>query len=208
MAAVRDALREHGAVDVTMADIAAEADRSTAALHYHYDTKRELLATFLEHLRGRIGDRLEELATAPPPERLHTLVERLLDAPDPEEERLFAALAALRAEAAHVEAYRTELRATERRLREFVVAALEAGVAEGSLTCEDPEATARLLLAATRGARECRVLLDDPAETAAVRAGLETHLLAEVGVTDPAASGADPDGRPADPDTGDREDGA
>lgn len=182
MAAVRDALCAHGSADLTMQDIAAEADRSSAALHYHYDTKRELLATFLRFLHDRVKRHLEDLQDQPPIERLQELLDHLLEGPDPEEERLFTALATLRAQAPHVEAYRDKLRDIEATLRDFVVASIHEGIAQDQITCPNPEATARLLLAATRGARDNRVLLADDEETDHVRSAVYEHILADIGI--------------------------
>lgn len=46
MEATYRALREHGYADLTIKRIAAEYGKSTAAVHYHYDTKEELLRRF------------------------------------------------------------------------------------------------------------------------------------------------------------------
>lgn len=184
MGAVRDALCAHGSADLTMQDIAAEADRSSAALHYHYDTKRELLTAFLEFLRDRVEDRLDDLEDRPPVERLTLLLDHLLDGPDAEEERLFTALATLRAQAPHVESYRRELRTMETALHSFVVEAIVEGVTTDSLSCDHPETTARLLLAATRGARDTRVLLDRDNETEQVREAINTHVLTDLDIVE------------------------
>ncbi|MFB6112027.1 MAG: TetR/AcrR family transcriptional regulator [Halobacteriaceae archaeon] len=177
MDAVRDALCNHGPTDLTMQDIAAEADRSSAALHYHYDTKQDLLIAFLRHLRTHVEEQLASLDSHPPRERLDLLMDHLLvEAPEPEEERLFTALAALRTQAPYVAPYREEMVRTEETLRQFVTSAIRDGNEAGAFDCEAPEQTARLLLAAMRGARSNRVLLDDEGE-AVVRGAIESHVI-------------------------------
>jgi AcrR family transcriptional regulator len=176
MEAVRDALCSHGPADLTMQDIADEAGLSTAALHYHYDTKQALITSFLEYLEGEVAKWLASHADSPARDRVSVVLEELLQPRDPAEERLFTALAILRTQAPHVPAYREALVSIQTTIRSFVVEAIEEGVVAGVYDIDDPEAAARLLLAATRGARDGRVLLGDETETAKVGEALSTHV--------------------------------
>ena len=56
MQATYRALSEHGYANLTIKRIAAEYGKSTAAIHYHYDTKDDLLAAFLDFLLDRFTD--------------------------------------------------------------------------------------------------------------------------------------------------------
>jgi|APHM01.1.fsa_nt_gi Bacterial regulatory proteins, tetR family. len=58
MQATYRALCEHGYADVTMQAIADETDKSKAALHYHYDSKRDLLMAFLDFLYEEFTERV------------------------------------------------------------------------------------------------------------------------------------------------------
>ncbi|HET7323460.1 MAG TPA: helix-turn-helix domain-containing protein, partial [Halococcus sp.] len=58
MHATYRALCKHGYANLTMQDIADESTKSKAALHYHYDTKQDLLLAFLSFLYERFEERL------------------------------------------------------------------------------------------------------------------------------------------------------
>ena len=60
MAATYRALCAHGYADLTMQEIANEAGVSKAALHYHYDTKRALILSFLDMLSSDFEARLDD----------------------------------------------------------------------------------------------------------------------------------------------------
>jgi AcrR family transcriptional regulator len=177
MRATYRALCECGYANLTMQDIADETELSKAALHYHYDTKQDLLSAFLEYLLDRHADSVADLENDPPAERLETFVDWLLSDPESEDARLYTALLELRAQAPYVEAYREQLRHNEAVVRGFVADALREGVEEGTFRRVDPEPTARLLLAAIRGARQNAVTLDDDDEFDAVGAALDEHVL-------------------------------
>lgn len=53
MEATRRALCEHGYADMTMQRIANNSSMTTATIHYHFDTKKELLNAFFDELAAR-----------------------------------------------------------------------------------------------------------------------------------------------------------
>ena len=53
LAATYRALCQHGYAALTVKDIAAEADRSKASIHYYYDSKENLFTQFLDFLYER-----------------------------------------------------------------------------------------------------------------------------------------------------------
>src|SRR6056297_2619761 len=76
--ATYSALREHGYADLTIKRIDDEYGKSTAAVHYHYDTKEELLAAFLDYVLQQFVDTIHEVETTDPDERLTLLLDQLL----------------------------------------------------------------------------------------------------------------------------------
>ena len=58
MDATYRALCEYGYASLTMQDIADECDCSTSLLHYHFDTKDDLLVALLDHLISRFEERV------------------------------------------------------------------------------------------------------------------------------------------------------
>ena len=69
MRATYRALREHGYADLTIKRIATEYGKSTAAIHYHYETKDELLAAFLDYILSQFVETVQGVETIDPEER-------------------------------------------------------------------------------------------------------------------------------------------
>jgi AcrR family transcriptional regulator len=176
MEATYRALCEHGYADLTMSAIAEEADRSTALLHYHYDTKEGLLTAFLDYLFAEFRAEVESLPRRDPEHRLRELLDLLLRSPDEDHWELATALLEVRAQAPYQEPFREHLRAVENFLRERIAAIVAEGIKTGQFEPVDPDRTARLLLAAADGARTKRVTLGDEIDPAIVRSGLDDHI--------------------------------
>jgi AcrR family transcriptional regulator len=161
MDATYDALLEHGFADLTMQDIADQAEKSKSLLHYHYDTKQQLLVEFLEYLIERGAERARERADEPPRERLRDFVAGGLTDNDEEDWAFATAVLELQAQAPHDETYREQLAHNEATLRTHIADIIREGIETGDFRDVDPDSTARLLLAAIDGARTQRVVLDD-----------------------------------------------
>src|SRR6056297_1953183 len=71
-------LCEHGYADLTMQRIAEESDVTTAAIHYHFDTKEELLNAFLDDLLDRFETRLA-CEARDPRDRLNDFLNAVFD---------------------------------------------------------------------------------------------------------------------------------
>lgn len=181
MAATYRAVCARGFADLTMRDIADEAGKSTALLHYHYDTKQGLLVAFLEHLLGRFAERVAGMETDDPEERLAGLLDVLCSGGG---ESTDTAFLELWAQAPYEEPYREQLARNEAFVRERVAAAVADGVADGSFRAVDPDRFARLVTAAVDGARLKRAALGRSDEPAAVREAVTEHLLADLRATD------------------------
>jgi AcrR family transcriptional regulator len=196
MRATYRALCEHGYADLTMADIAREADRSTSLLHYHYDTKEGLLVAFLDYLFDEFGDAMEYSETDDPVARLETLIDRLLSGPaadegpfadaPPASDGFHTAMLELRAQAPYVPAYREAITGHDDYLHALTVEILEAGMDAGVFHERNPDVVAATLLAAARGDRVRSLVLGDDSTTDAVRQGIEEFVLADLLVADAA----------------------
>jgi AcrR family transcriptional regulator len=189
MAATYRALCEHGYADLTMADIAREADRSTALLHYHYDTKEGLLVAFLDYLLDEFGETIDGRADDDPERRLRALLDRLIygpgaggeegpfaDEPAPGED-FHKAMFELRAQAPYVPAYQEAIATHDDYLHALAVEILEEGMSAGVFREANPDVVAATLLAAVRGDRVRAIVLGDDSATDAVREGIETYVL-------------------------------
>jgi AcrR family transcriptional regulator len=174
MDATYRALCEHGYASLTMQDIADECDCSKSLLHYHFDTKEDLLVALLAHLIDRFEERVSP-DDADPRRQLVDLIDRFCygDGRSREEHRAFhTALLELRGQAPHDHAFRDQLAANDARVHATVTAVVERGVDEGTFRPVDAERTAAHLLAAIQGARIRWVTLGNETALDSVREAL------------------------------------
>lgn len=200
MRATYRGLCTHGYSDLTMQDIADELDKSRSLLHYHYDTKDDLMLAFLEYLIGWVGDRLAESDTERPVDRLEEYITKFVIEPDEDRRQSFAlALLELRLQAVHNDAFRTRLTKHYRGNVEAVAAIIEDGIEADVFEPVDPAATGEAIYTALEGARMYQVTLGAHHATITMRDVLfrdvvtdlltDDYLVAEV-VTE--SSSADP----------------
>lgn len=182
MEATYRALCANGFASLTVQDIADEAGKSTSLLHYHYDTKRNLLVSFLAHLLEGFEEKFEETEDEPPDDRLRSLVDRMLPDEDDDEEyaRFGLALMELRMQAPYEEAYQEQLQTNMHTLRERFATVIREGVETGTFREVDPDRTARLLLDALDGARSAHVTLGDDDAPEEIATALDEFVLSSL----------------------------
>ncbi len=179
MRATYRALCEHGGANLTMQAIADEFDKTKAVLHYHYDTKENLLVAFLEYLLDQFDPEADGADLGTPEERLLAVLQALLGMQDPtgadgfDHEQLSTALLQIRAQAPYDPEFRRQLTVNVSTVRDRMVEIIEDGIDQGVFRSVDPEQTAMTLLAATTGARNYEVTLDVDDVEADVDAVLE-----------------------------------
>lgn len=161
MGATYRALCKHGFAHLTMQDIADEMGKSRPLLHYHYDTKEELLEAFLDHIIGWIGDRLDESDTNHPVDRLAEFIGRFEIPPDAEEEQFALALLELRLQAVHNDSFRQKLTAhyaeNVATIEEIIEDGIEAGIFRRDI---DARQVGEAIYTAMVGARMYQMTLD------------------------------------------------
>ena len=157
--AVGAALAKHGYERLTTAKIAAEYDKSEAGLYYHYDSKDEMIAAFLD---GAAPAQAAELADdgGNPEARLRAACERLFVVPGDERAGLHVAVMELLSHAPYNETLRDPLRELEGATLDALADIIREGVADGTLRDVDPDATAAFLLAAADGSTGFHVALE------------------------------------------------
>jgi len=169
-------LCEHGYADLTMQRIAAASSVTTAAIHYHFDTKEELLDAFLDDLVDRFEAQLA-CEAGDPRQRLATLLDAVFDA-DPDDE-FPVALMELKAQAPYHDPYRERFRELDGTLRAVVEAAVDDGIEAGHFEAADAGEVARFVATAINGGHLRQVALgEEPAETRRV---IEGYLDARLG---------------------------
>lgn len=184
MRAAYEALCEHGYTELTAQDIADRTDKSKSLLFYHYDSKEDLLADFLEFLFERFDDRVAETRDLPPVERLATFVDWFLYGPGENDRQSFhVAMLELRTQGPYNDRFREKLRKSDDQLREILEEILRDGLEAGEFRDHDPETTAAVLIAAFDGARIRQLTIGRDAYLEEVREGTATwvfdDLLAE-----------------------------
>jgi AcrR family transcriptional regulator len=180
MAATYCALCEHGYAELTMQRIADHSSKSKAALHYHYDTKTELLEAFLDHVAEQFETEVTA-ASGSPRTRLRSIVDRIFDPPRTDHGEYATALLAIKAQAPYDDAYRERLRTLDERIQRLVAETVQDGVEQGVFAETDPQRVARFLATAADGAHARAVALDE--DPAATRALVASYLEAELDVS-------------------------
>jgi AcrR family transcriptional regulator len=181
MRATYRALCEHGYANLSMQDIADEFDKSRSLLHYHYDTREELLLSFVDNLVGWIGERIEEREATDPRARLLAYVDQFMLAPDDHEHRNFlVALFELRMQAVHNERFREKLAAHYRSNVEVAAAIIEEGVEAGVFCQVEPYGTAETIYMAIEGARMYQVVLGAEGAAQRMQDALRRYVVAEL----------------------------
>ncbi|MBV0925999.1 TetR family transcriptional regulator [Halomicroarcula limicola] len=160
MEATYRALRKHGYADLTIKRIAAEYGKSTAAVHYHYDTKDELLAAFLDYLLDQFVDSIHDVATTDPEDRLELLLDELLVKPQ-ENPDLSIALLEMRSQAPYKAAFSERFQQNDEYIRYMLKAVINHGIDEGVFDDVDADHVTRSLMTIVDGARTRAVVLDE-----------------------------------------------
>jgi AcrR family transcriptional regulator len=172
MHATYRALREYGYADLTIKRIADEYGKSTAAVHYYYDTKEDLLVAFLDYLLERFVDSIHAVETTDPEERLDLLLDELLVKPK-ENRDLSVALLEMRSQAPYKESFSERFRQNDEYIRYMLKAVINHGIDEGVFEDVDAEHVTRALMTIVDGARTRSVVFDETELEAARRAASE-----------------------------------
>lgn len=189
MDATYRALVETGYADLTMNDIAAESETSTSLLHYHFDTKEDLLVAFLDHIVEGLAERFAEAAEEEPTVRLYEILSPyILHEEETERASFHVALVELRGQAPYNERYRARFREADELLHDTLEDAIAAGVESGAFEPVEPAELATLLIATVDGGRTRGVGLGDPTYIRRVLAALTEYVLADVLTPEAAAT--------------------
>jgi len=140
LAATGRALCEHGYAELTMQAVAAESELSTAAIHYHYDTKDGLLEAFLDRLLDSFRERLATDATDPSA-RMRGFLDAVFEQLDLAD-GFAISLMELKSRAPFQATYRERFREIDAFVRDEVAAIVADGVDAGQFDAADPATVA------------------------------------------------------------------
>ena len=160
MQATYRALQQHGYADLTIKRIAEEYGKSTAAIHYHYETKEDLVAAFLDYILDAFVDTIHEVETTDPEQRLELLLDQLLFAPEEHHELLIAILE-MRSQAPYNEAFAERFQQNDEYIRYMLQTVIDHGISEGIFRDVDSEHVARALMNIVDGGRTRAVVLEE-----------------------------------------------
>ncbi len=170
MRATYRALCAHGFANLTMQDIADEMGKSRTLLHYHYDTKDELLNAYLDRMIGWLGDRLAASETEHPVDRLAEYIHFFVIDPDEEAQSFARAIIEMRLQAVHNETFREKLTNHYEENVAAVAGIIEDGIESGMFQEVDPSAAGEAIYTAMVGARSYQITLDAGDATARMAA--------------------------------------
>jgi AcrR family transcriptional regulator len=162
--ATNRALCEHGYADLTMQRIAAESSMTTAAIHYHFDTKEELLNAFLDDLVERFEAKLTCDATDPR-ERLTAFLDAVFAPSEAETDAdgFVVAVMELKAQAPYHDLFRDRFLDLDELMREVVAEIVRDGIEAGYFEASDVDELARLVTTLINGAHARCVALGENA---------------------------------------------
>ena len=181
MRATYRALQEHGYADLTIKRIAEEYGKSTAAIHYHYDTKDDLLAAFLDYILDQFQNTVHEVETTDPGQRLDLLLDKLLvDAQDHLD--LLVAILEMRSQAPYKEAFRERFQQNDEYVRYMLSTVIDQGIQNGVFNDVDAEHAARALMTIVDGGRTRAVVFDEEGSLATARQTAEEYVTAVLAV--------------------------
>ncbi|WP_459193559.1 TetR/AcrR family transcriptional regulator [Halosimplex sp. J119] len=178
MEATFRALVTHGYADLTVQAIADEFEKSKSLIHYHYDSKADLMVAFMADLFEGFVDEVEGREGDDPRDRLLRMAEIVLGIEGGEDAREFhTALLGMRAQAPFDEDLQGQLVENDRLIRGVIADIVREGIESGQFREVDPERYAALFRSTIEGAQSHDVILGDEAPTEAAFAGIEAYLI-------------------------------
>lgn len=185
IAATGRALCHHGYADLTMQQIAEEASMTTAAIHYHFDTKAELLTAFLDDRIDRFEARLA-CDAEDPRERIAAFLDAVFTTPQNTEE-FPVALMEMKGQAYHQDSFRERFLELDAVMTSVVATAVSEGIDAGYFEAADPEDVAQHVVTVIDGAHARTVTLG--ADAGPTRTLIEQYLELQLGWAPTSASG-------------------
>lgn len=167
---------------LTIQRIAERVDITSAGVHYHFETKEDLVVALIEDREERLIELLES-TEGPPDERLADIIQIQFEAVETVADMAGPpTLQLVLASVSGGEPIRDALASMLETYVEIVSGVIREGVEQGVFESDDPERMA-VLLASFENAAEVRTALD--LDTDDVWDGLTDHVLDDLYVKDP-----------------------
>ena len=156
-------LCEYGYAEFSLRKVADDAGKSRGLVHYHYESKNDLLASLLDYLIGRFEDRFEESAGTSAIERLDDVLDWVAFGPalfGRDGRDYFTAIFELRAQAPYDDALRERLTRNYETVRDRIATVIRTGIDHGELVAVEPRTTATFIVVSVDGARNTDLTMD------------------------------------------------
>jgi AcrR family transcriptional regulator len=149
---------------MTMRDIAAEFEKSRSLIHYHYDTKADLLADLFEYLVARDEQRMLDAVAdhTDPVAMLDEFLDLSVFGPDDptfDHWAFFTAFLEFRSHAHRDDRYQAALQRSYQNVVDIVGAIVDAGIEQGVFRPVDADAFAHFLTITVDAVRVRRITL-------------------------------------------------
>jgi len=190
MEATYRALAKHGYKDLRMRDIGDEMAMTRQVIHYHFDGKNDLLASFLEYIGDQYEGSVEVDPQADPREELRARVDQCLFGPEFDEFTHWDRMKVyheLFAYAQHDERHREIFSEHYEDIRNSIVTVVQDGIDQGVFRETDAELVGQLITDVIHVARSRKISLghDDAPEQA--QRAIQEYIVRSL---DPAYTGA------------------
>lgn len=180
MEATFRALSKHGYADLRMRDIGDEFEMTRPVIHYHYNSKHELISSFLEHIITQykndvaVGDSDDQW------ERLRIRIDQCMFGPDIDGfdhwERM-TVYHELFSQAQHNDAHRELFNEHYEGMVVGLAAVIEDGIEDGTFAAVDAMEFSQLLTDIIHSARARRISLGQTDAPERARAAIDTFVL-------------------------------
>ena len=181
MEATHRALLRYGYAQLSISRIASELDQSKASLYYHYDSKEDLLLSFLEYVTDQLESNIYADNNESPSQELERFIETLLPLRlDDDESQLRAAMVELRSQAVMDEKFRKQFTEIDDRIVDHLERIINKGIDEGEFRNVDATRIAEQIFATVNGVMYNRATTDRENAPAAVRVSLSSYINKEL----------------------------
>lgn len=183
MEATFRAVSKHGCADFRLRDIGEEMELSRQVIHYHFDGKYDLMASFLEYIIDQYEGSVEIESDNDPYTELLARIDQCLFGPDFEEfshwERM-RVYHELYAYSQHDETHRQIFNEHYTHIRSSITRVIEAGIDQGLFRDVNADRMGQLITDIIHAARGRRLSLghDDAPEQA--RKAIETFVITSI----------------------------
>lgn len=181
MEATYRAMLEYGYTGLSISRIAEQFDKSKASIYYHYDSKDELLVSFLDFVVDQFKTDFAADPGEDPSSALDTVIEKLVPLQMNDEEfQGQMVLIELRSQATRNEAFREKFTEINELLARTICEIIERGIEDGTFRDVEAARVAEHIVATVNGATIDRATTNREAVPASVRISLSSYIDSEL----------------------------